>query len=191
MSTAAMTEPIAEASPRLEARIAGVFWLLTMLTGALATFFSRRLGVHFVTVNLIGDACFVVVTLLLYEIFKAVNRNLSLLAAFFGLAGCAQAVLRLFQLASAHRQLLVFFGFHCLLIGYLILRSTFLPRILGVLMAIAGLGWLTFLSPPLEKALSPYILLSGIIGEGLLTLWLLVFGVNAERWTAQASAQLD
>jgi Domain of unknown function (DUF4386) len=49
----------------------------------------------------------------------------------------------------------VFFGFYCLLIGYLIFRSGFLPRILGAGMAIAGLGWLTFLSPPLAHDLSP------------------------------------
>ena len=80
----------------------------------------------------------------------------------------------------------VFFGFYCLLIGYLIFRSTFLPRILGVLMAIAGLGWLTFLSPPLAHYLSPYILAPGL-GEGSLTLWLLVMGVNAARWEEKAS----
>jgi hypothetical protein len=71
---------------------------------------------------------------------------------------------------------LVFFGFYCLLIGYLIFRSTFLPRILGALMAFAGLGWLTFLSPPLAKYLYPYILAPGNIGEGALTLWLLAIG---------------
>jgi hypothetical protein len=48
-----------------------------------------------------------------------------------------------------------FFGFYCLLIGYLIFRSGFLPRILGAGMAIAGLGWLTFLSPALAHDLVP------------------------------------
>ncbi len=87
----------------------------------------------------------------------------------------------------AHESLsLVFFGFYCLLIGYLILNSTFLPRFVGVGMVIAGLGWLTFLWPPLSRSLSPYNLLPGIAGEGLLTLWLLVMGVNAERWKEQA-----
>jgi uncharacterized protein DUF4386 len=84
---------------------------------------------------------------------------------------------------------LVFFGFFCLLIGYLIFKSTFLPRIVGGLMALAGLGWLTFLSPPLgAKYLYPYILVAAI-GEGLLTLWLLVMGVNAEAWEEQAAAK--
>ncbi len=83
---------------------------------------------------------------------------------------------------------LVFFGFYCLMIGFLIVRSTFLPRILGVLMAIAGLGWLTFLSPPLANQLAPYNLLPGIVGEGLLTLWLLVMGVNVQRWHEQVGA---
>jgi hypothetical protein len=59
----------------------------------------------------------------------------------------------------------VFDGFYCLLIGYLIFRSTFLPRILGALMAIAGLGWLTYLSPPLAKSLSPSNLALGILGK--------------------------
>jgi hypothetical protein len=50
-------------------------------------------------------------------------------------------------------------------------------------MAFAGMGWLTFLSPPLANYLAP-----GILGEGALTLWLLVIGVNVQRWKEQASA---
>jgi len=75
---------------------------------------------------------------------------------------------------------LVFFGFYCLLIGWLIIRSTFLPRIVGVGMVIAGLGWLTFLSPPLATSLFPYNLIPGIVGEGLLTLWLLIAGITPQ-----------
>ena len=82
----------------------------------------------------------------------------------------------------------VFFGVYCLLIGYLIFRSTFLPRILGVLMALAGLGWLTFLSPPLANHLSPYNLVLGFLAELSLMLWLLVMGVNVQRWQEQAGA---
>ena len=83
---------------------------------------------------------------------------------------------------------LVFFGFYDLLIGYLIFRSAFLPRILGVLMALAGLGWLTFLSPPVANYLSPYTLVLGFLSELSLMLWLLVRGVNVQRWKEQASA---
>ena len=83
---------------------------------------------------------------------------------------------------------LVFFGAWCLLIGYLIFRSTFLPRILGVLLAISGLGWLTYLYPPLAHRLRHVIEAASALGEIPLELWLLVMGVNAQRWKEQASA---
>jgi hypothetical protein len=110
----------------------------------------------------------VVVTLLLYDLFKAVNRGLSLLAAFFNLVGLTFEALRL----QPHgvNFALVFNRFYCLLMGYLIFRSIFLPRILGAPMAFAGLGWLTFLSPPFANYLSPYNLASGLLGEGSLML---------------------
>lgn len=81
-----------------------------------------------------------------------------------------------------------FHGFYWILIGYLIFRSTFLPRILGALTAIAGLCWLTFLPPSLANYLSPYSLASGLVVEGLVFLWLLVMGVNSQRWRDQARA---
>jgi hypothetical protein len=83
---------------------------------------------------------------------------------------------------------LFFFGLFNLLIGYLIFRSTFLPRILGGLMALSGVGWLTFLSPPLANDVLPYIEVLGILAEALLMLWLLVKGVNEQRWQERASA---
>jgi hypothetical protein len=81
-----------------------------------------------------------------------------------------------------------FHGFNCFLIGYLLFRSIFLPRILGAPMAFAGLGWLVFLSPTLTHFLSPYNLALGLVGEGSVSLWLLVMGVNVQRWKEQASA---
>ena len=229
------------ASPRLTARLAGLFYLLEMLTGGFAVFVGGRLFAsgdaaasanNILThpslfqlgfaANLIQFVCYVAVTGLFYRLFKPVNRNLSLLAAFFSLVGCTVgAVSCLFELAPLAvlngapylnvfklEQLqalalmflklyalcfnisLVFFGFYCLLIGYLIFRSSFLPRILGAGMVLAGSGWLTFLLPSLTHYLSPYVLAVGI-GEVSLTLWLLAAGVSAERWNDQSGALVD
>jgi Domain of unknown function (DUF4386) len=128
------------------------------------------------------------VTVLFYGLFRAVSHSISRIAAVFSLVGCALSILGFFHLDSSHTNPLVFFGCYCLLIGYLILRSTFLPRVLGALMALGGLGWLTFVSPALSAHLSPYNMLPGILGETALTLWLLAAGVNVQRWKEQASA---
>lgn len=177
MHAAVMTERRPSVPSRLEARTAGVFYLLTFAGGMLA------LGsTHFrFAANMFGDVAYVVVTLLFYDIFKSVNKGLSALAAIVSLAGCSVMFLRLFGIAPPSLSALVFFGFYCLLIGYLIVKSTFLPKVLGWLMALAGAGWLTYLSPAFALSLQPYNMIPGIVGEGALTLWLLVFGVNANR----------
>jgi hypothetical protein len=184
-----------ERSPRLTARLTGVFWLLTILTGTVALVAGGQLGI---SVNLLSTACYATATVFVYFLLKPVNRNLSLLAMFFSLVGCALGTLSaLFPLGTkAPTVAFIFFGLHCFLVGYLILRSTFLPRAVGALMVFGGLGWLTFslsslLSPPLARSLSPYIMLPGILGEATLTFWLLVKGVNVQRWSEQASASRE
>ena len=182
-----MTERIAEPSPRFKARLAGVFYLLNTVTSIVA--FSGT-GSHWLAAasGHLATACYIAVTVLFYGLFKPVNRNISLAAACVSLAGCANGSLSPLHLVPFHINSLAFFGCYCLLIGYLILRSAFLPRILGALMVIAGLGWMTFLSPPLAHYLSPYPYIAGGLGEIPLTLWLLAFGVNADRWKKQAGA---
>ena len=191
MRPAEMKEPVAEASPRRKARIAGVFYLLTILTGALAAFVSGGLVVYRDAFSLAATSCYIVVTLIFYPLFKPVDSSLSLIAAMFSLAGCALGALSIFHLVPLYIKSvnpLICFGVYCLLIGYFIFRSTFLPRVLGVLMAFGGLGWLTFVSPDLADYLSPYNLAPGILGEGALTVWLLTKGVNAQRWLEQSDA---
>lgn len=88
---------------------------------------------------------------------------------------------------------LFFFGIHCLLIGWLIARATFLPRIIGWLLAIAGLCYVAntvagALAPELARALFPWFLLPALPAEGGLTLWLLIMGVNTAKWREQAAA---
>jgi hypothetical protein len=83
---------------------------------------------------------------------------------------------------------LVFFGFWYVLIGYLIFRSTFLPRIIGALGVLAGCGYLTLLWQPLAHYLYPYNLALAGPGEISLLLWLIVKGVNARKWKETAGA---
>ena len=184
MSTAVMMERIAEASPRFKARMAGALNFFSLLTAGLTETFVRG-RLNFVG-GYIAISSMVVVTLLLYGIFKPVNRGLSLLAASFALVGLTFEALR-WQPQGVNLAIVVH-GFYCLLIGYLVFRSTFLPRILGALMAFAGLGWLTYLSLPLVNHLSPYNLASAILAELSLMLWLLVMGVNVQHWKELARA---
>ena len=77
---------------------------------------------------------------------------------------------------------LAFFGISTFLNGYLIFNSTFLPRVLGVLSMLGGLGWLTFIYPPLGDQLFLYVLLIGLVGSASQIIWLLAKGVNVQNW---------
>jgi hypothetical protein len=231
-------ERIAAASPRFTARMAGVFFLLTIVTGLFAQgYVAERLVVSgdaaatatniltqkFLfqlgfTIYLIEMACQITMTAFFYELLKPVSKSVSLLSAIFSLVGCAIKILsRLFYISPLYvlggadylkvfnaDQLqalallflkvndlgagiaLVFFGFSTLLKGYLIIKSTFLPRWLGVLSLLGGVGWLAFLSPPLGNRLFPYLALVGLAGAVASIFWLIVFGVNEQRWREQA-----
>ena len=239
-----MMERIAQASPRFKARMAGGLWLMVIATGTFAflagaTLIVRNDAVATATnilaaerfyrlgfvADLIAGACYMGVTVLLYDLLKPVSRSVSLLAAFFGLGGIAigaatslvrlaplvllrsdqylstftpnqlqtmaLAALRLYE--QAFLIAMVFFGLQCVLVGCLIVWSTFLPRILGVLLALGGLSYVisslaNFLAPAFGARLAPFIVPAAILGEGSLTLWLLLVGVNAQRWNEQASA---
>ena len=244
MSKSEMTQHFREESPRLKARIAGGFWLLCILAGIvgfiagfplivandaaataaniLANESLYRLGF---AADLISGLSYMGVTLFIYYVLKPVSRSLSLLAAFFGLAGVAiggaawvshlapLVLLRGDQYLSAFSisQLqamsltalklqtqvfsiaMVFFGIQCILMGCLIARSIFLPRLLGVLLALGGTSYVissfaNVLIPSVGARLIPFIFPVAIIGEGSLTLWLLVKGVNEQRWYEQANA---
>jgi Domain of unknown function (DUF4386) len=163
----------AAVSPRLRARIAGGLYLLSVLTAACAEIFLHgRLGS---VVALMAIAAMVGMTLLFYSLFKQVSRSLALLAVMINLTGLVFEAVRWNPLGID--LAIVLDGLFCLLIGYLVFQSNFLPRVLGVLMALAGLAWLTFVAPRLANDLSPYNLGVGILGEGSLCLWLLFLGV--------------
>jgi len=82
---------------------------------------------------------------------------------------------------------LIFFGCVCLILGYLIFRSGYLPKAVGVLMQIAGLSYLInsfalLAAPGFADRIFPAILVPAFIGEASLCLWLLVMGVNVPKW---------
>ncbi|HEX6188655.1 MAG TPA: DUF4386 domain-containing protein [Pyrinomonadaceae bacterium] len=172
-------------SPRFIARIAGLFYVLVFVAGIYSLFDRSSIGL---AAGMVAGVFYIAVTVLFYFIFKPVSRAVSLTAAIVSLAGIVIGPLSFAVKPLAAISPLVFFGVYCSLIAYLIFRSTFLPRFLGVLMAFAGLGWLTFLSQSFALSLSPYTFLPGIIGEGALTLWLVVFAVNEERWKEQLAS---
>jgi Domain of unknown function (DUF4386) len=85
----------------------------------------------------------------------------------------------------------VFFGFDILCLAYLVLRSGFLPRVIGVLLAVDGAAYLLYsfsdvLAPGFATHLVPWVQLPAPIAEGGLSLWLLVLGVNMQRWNLAA-----
>ena len=154
-------------------------------------------------------------TALFYELFKPVNRSVALTPRFQSRrmrdsGFCLRVQLAPFVVLGGEPHSSVFtgsvagvglhvspkcmarptkiglvFGSGNLLNGCLILRSSFLPRFLGVFMVIAGLPFLIFLLP-VGKNLSPFAVAPAALGEGLLLVWLLVKGVNAQKWTEQA-----
>lgn len=83
----------------------------------------------------------------------------------------------------------IFWGLWLFPLGYLVFRSQFLPRILGVLLIVGGIGYLVdlaryFLFPESSLTITQFT----FIGEVLLPLWLLIKGVNVEQWQLRASS---
>jgi hypothetical protein len=242
MST--IKEWLAQSSPALKARLTGVLYLInglaytkadSLVHGRILVKDDAAATAHNILANgtllqlsfaygLIATVAYIAVTFLLYELLKPVSKSISLLAAFFSMAGCTVGAFgNLFTIApltilggapflSAFKaeQLnalalltlnmngivagisMVFFGCYCILLGYLILRSRFMPRIIGAFLIIAGLTYQVFLSPPLAANLFSHVVMpAGALGEGSLILWLLIFGVNSRRWRQQAGEALE
>jgi hypothetical protein len=227
-------------SPKRMARLAGVFYLVTLVAAIVAQGLiaerlvnSRDASVTAAnilahgnlyrfgyTAYMIEMASQVITTMLFYELLKAVSRTGSLIAAVLGVVGCAiKALSRVFYVAPsivlAGRHYLdtfnaaqlhslallfyelnemgaaiavVFFGFSTVITGWLIMRSTYLPRALGWVAIVGGIGWLTFLWPPLGYRLNLYIAVVGLVGSIATIIWMMVFGLNEARWAERARA---
>lgn len=229
-------------SPMRKARLAGALYLVVILTGMFAEAFVRerlvvpgnaaataRAILAHETLFRFGFTAQVLTVLsnlplaiLLYDLFRVVDRNLARLMVAFILVATAVETASLVNhfapltLLESTRSLgafppeqvqalayaslraqpigfalsLVFFGFDILVTGWLCLKSTFLPRTIGILMGLAGVcyvanSFLIFLAPAVHGRMFPFILMPCLVGEGAFTLWLLLKGVDAAAWEAQ------
>ena len=162
-----------------------------------------RLGV---AATVLSVVFFVAETAAFASLFGPVGRGPVQLFVFFSIAAIGlNAVGALFEMApltllrsrdlaalgdeqrAALAVFLILFGFRCIALGYLILRSSFMPRVIGGLLVLAGVAYLPNLWPPLVTAITPFHLVLAI-GELVLVVWLLVRGVDDARWHAQAAA---
>ena len=237
-----MTNHTVEISPQIYARIGGVLYLIIIVLGAVGELFIRgrvvvpgdamataanlkameslwRFGI---ASKLFLGICTITFSLILYVLLRPVNKDLALLATFFGLVAVAVEVAYSLQLVEALFPLgnaayleaftpdqlyalvslslrahangfgiaLLFFGCFFPIAGYLIFKSGYFPKAIGILYLIPGLSYLTssfalILAPTFADRY--YFVMAGpaLIGEASLCLWLLVKGVNVQQWKKQ------
>jgi hypothetical protein len=234
-----MTGGKARSSPQVYARIAGVLYLVNIACGIFGEIFVRGhlvvagdaaltahriMGSEFLfRCGIAGDLVMhitdVPMAVIFYVLLRPVSRDLSLLAALFGMLQtavlCANKltlVMVLLVLGNANylkafdaNQLqalaslsltlhesgfgigLIFFGMSCLVTGYLLFRSEYFPKTLGILQAMAGVSYLInsfaqLLAPALSEKMFPAIVLPAFIGELGTCVWLIVKGLNVAKW---------
>ncbi len=233
-------EPVSAESARTWARAAGVLFLVSFAAGGFGEFYAPSRVVvpgdaaataanvnAFFTLFRLGFAgylveamCDITLSLVFYVLLRPVQRDLSLLAAFFGLVSTAvfagaelfyfaasviggtSASLKAFSADQLNALVLLslrfygfgggiflaFYGVAWIVRGYLIARSGYLPKVLGFLMALGGLG---FVARNFALVLAPasptsVLLLPMIVSGVLLAFWLLVRGVDAPKWEEKA-----
>lgn len=234
-----MTNLIAEISPQIYARIAGLLYLIEFPLGLFGLLYVPSVlivpGDAATTVNnimtseslfrlsivsaLILQVINIFLVLVLYKLLRPVNRNYAVLMVIFFLVSVPITMLNelnnfivllissgaeyltVFTTDQLHAQVMLFLNLHeygitisgifwglwLFPMGYLVFRSGFLPRILGVLLMIGCVGYVIesftfFLLPDLDTSMIQIT----FIGELLFPLWLLIKGVNVEQWEKRA-----
>jgi hypothetical protein len=172
------------------ARIAGLFYALNVVLGILALVLGNQGRADAANLVLLLAALdYALVALLLGRLFEPAGRALSWAVAVVGLAGCALSAGRPLHLFTSPVNALAVFGLYCIGLGVLVVRSALLPRVLGFLLMLGGVSWLTFASPALAQQLAPFNMAPGAIAEILFTLWLLIFAVRDRAQGASSSPQ--
>lgn len=167
-----------------------VYVAVTLLLFELLAPVNRRLSAAAAAFSLVGSAIVVAASVFYMTPLLLLSDQAS--TAGLGEAQINAVVALAFKLrAFGYVVSLVFFGVHMILIGVLVVRSGFLPRILGMLQALGGLGYLasslvTILWPDVARHFSAYALLLSVGAELALALWLLLIGVDPGKWRAGA-----
>ncbi len=164
--------------PVLAVALTWVFYLLLRPVG-------RQLVLLSVFLNLVSLSVEAVSKLFLLAVLPTLNASYP--NAFEPRQLQALANLALTSHGIAFNIALIFFGCACLVDGYLIFRSGYLPRVIGILMQIAGVSYLiacfaALFAPALSDRITPAILLPPLIGESSVCLWLLLMGVDVAKW---------
>ena len=219
------------AQARLNARIAGLLYIVVILGGTFAPFVVAPSSLAgdpaAITAKILQSqgayrigglaelavlTCDISLAVIFYQLLKPVSQTVAMLAAAFRLAYAtingANVSLHFApllvltdrsapqpSLAITFTQLhllgfdvaLVFFGVHIALLGYLVFRSTYLPRALGLLLVLGGAAYLansliSLLAPGALSGKALVLLAPAGLAEIALALWLLAFGVDARRW---------
>ncbi len=178
-----LVEKFREAAPKTRARLTGAVYLAYFLLAIIGAAVDSHSSAGR-TLNVVSIAVYALLTVLFYFMFKPVNRWVSLLAALFSFAGCIFSVMQTLNLTRYAISPLIFFGFYCLLLGQLVVRSGFLPKTIGLLLVLAGVGWLLFLLP-FTKPLNGVTEILGVVAEGTFCLWLLIAGVSPRKKNKQ------
>lgn len=169
------------------ARLAGLFLLPYVASIELVMVFVDRVPAIYDTALILANLFYLILALLFYGIFRPVSHWLSVTASACGVAGCAIGLYHYGLRRTPPVSSVPFLTLFILLTGVLIIRSAFLPRILGWLMVLSGIGWLLCRLPSTPHLLSANIGGFDLLVESLLALWLLLKGVHLPHWNAQAA----
>ena len=221
MDKRATSGPAPPAEAGSQARVAGFAYLITIAAGMFAEVYVRaslrtgdRAGTaaklvdleQLYRVGVLADGLmlvsYVIVTAMLYRLFKPVSATGSLLAALFSLVGVAMLAASMTILllplqlegsfvaydalrahGAAYNLTGLFFGPYCALIGWLVLGSRWLPAPIGWLMLLAGAAFVfdasvELAAPAVARQIPEAVMLVSLIAEGSLAIWLAAFGLT-------------
>lgn len=167
---------ITTVTPR-RSRALGICYLLYFATAILSA--VPALQPFGPLLDVASTLLYVVVVVLFYRLFASTERALAIAALISGLLGCGLTFLAYVHRVPADAPLGAF-GPFCMAIGVLVVRSRVVREVIGVLLVIAGVGWLAYLVPAINAGpLAAPIKIFGFLSELSLAIWLVAAGVPA------------